>query len=126
MKGKHFVEVVNNTIVAQGQVEEQVGPGLWALRFAPAQSGLPSAVRIIPAQNMQALMLFDTPEDMLTFVRALAERGPAEPAVEMKALADMTKAELTAACEGLGVEIPSKASKAQLIALIEEHSSNQP
>ena len=62
---------------------------------------------------------------MATFVGRAAAPAPApapEPKAvpEAKALADRTRAELVEEAEALGVEVPPKATKAQIVKLIED------
>jgi len=67
MKGKFFLEIVNNQIVGSGQVEDSAGPGFWAIRFSPPTEGLPALTRVVPAERMQAMAFFDSPQDMEAF-----------------------------------------------------------
>ena len=83
MKGKIFVEVVNNQIISRGRVVGPVGSGHWELEFVPPAPDLPSMSRVIPTENTISLMLFASIKDANLFAEKLARSTPpAEEPVE--------------------------------------------
>ena len=83
MKGKIFVEIINNKVQAQGLIVDEVSPGFWNVRFFPPgeQKDLPPMYRIVPVQNMVAMIMFDNHEELQAF---LAKALPAEEAPKPK------------------------------------------
>lgn len=75
MRGRYFLEVVDNQLVAQGFITGEAGPGLWLCELA----GPLPVERVIPAQRMAGFHLFKTPQQMDQWIHANATPEPAAP-----------------------------------------------
>lgn len=119
LTGKLFVRLgESNNITGQGKVEGEVSPGFFMCRFA----GKVSASAIVPAADMASYVFFDSEEHMTAWLQAYANKPPAQPDPAPPAKR-MTKHELVRACKDAGLEVPKRATKAQLEELLANHNS---
>lgn len=130
MKGQFFIEIVNNTLMSQGQVLENVGPGYWSVRFFQAEG--PPITRVIPAQAMVAMTFFKSQQELAEWLQKVVKpaeepadsnggtgEGPKTPAPkpEIPPLEERKVSELRAIAKSRDV-FKAGMKKAELIAAI--------
>jgi len=81
MKGMIFVEVISGQISGQGIVADQVGPGFYKLTWQAE----PPLSRVISAERMQSMFLFNNPDELNAWLKSVTQEGPSPaPAPEKK------------------------------------------
>ena len=73
MKDKFFAQIAENQIVAQGQIVAEQGAGFYQCTIF----GSPNVTVVMSVPNMQNLIMFDTAEDMKTWVETSEGKKPA-------------------------------------------------
>lgn len=120
MEGMFFVEIVRDRLVTQGQVTGRAGPGHWTCAFFQ-EKGKP-LTRVIPAERMGAMTLFQSAQDMEEWVKSISEpvagaREEEEPSRLPTQLVTLPVKELRRIAKDF--EIPTSGNKAALIKRIQ-------